>query len=719
MMLRVLSPSVLSSPRRVLGSLSLAMLLVVGQPALAAEKKTASAEGETPSLAVLAPSKEQVQVARLLARQLGLVHYNKTRLNDELSAKIWQRYLTDLDGQRLYFYQSDINQFKLLENRFDDLLRAGDLDPIFMMYNRLQKRAEERLVYVLETLEKRPSAVLNFATNDTIENDRKDSPWVQRRSEMDKLWLNRLRSSALALKLDGKTNDDIIATLKRRNKTLLKGFSQNRGEDAFSLFMNAYTESFDPHTSYLSPRSSENFNINMSLQLEGIGAVLQTEDEYTKVLRLIPGGPASKSRLLKPNDKIVGVAEGDKEMVDVVGWRIDEVVELIRGPKDSTVRLQVISSQGGSEKRIISLVRNTVALEDQAASKRIVEVTRQNQKYKIGVIKLPTFYADFQGQQAGDPNYRSTTRDVKRLIDELKADNIAGLVLDLRNNGGGSLSEVNDLIGEFISTGPTVMVKDSRGRIETLGDGNPAVGYSGPLVVMINRMSASAAEIFAGAIQDYGRGLVVGSTSFGKGSVQSIRDLSHGQLKLTEAKFYRISGGSTQNRGVIPDIDMPDLFDATDIGESALPGAMPWDTIRPSNFQKVNDWTARLPALRKASQLRQQKDPDLRYVQAQKALMQQLKQQKTTSLNEVERRQEMKMLENKRLELENNRRRSKGLAVLKNWKDAEADIEARNPNNDPNVERPDELAQSKEAAQIVLDMLPKRTASTPSKRAAK
>ncbi|MEO6699616.1 MAG: carboxy terminal-processing peptidase [Paraperlucidibaca sp.] len=673
----------------------------------ATAKSTVSAPAKTEALPVrknLSPTADQAKASRLVARQLSVLHYNKTPLNDALSVDIWTRYLSDLDGQHVYFLASDITQFKAQRLRLDDELKAGDLDPAFAIFNRYQQRANERFQFVLTSLEKNRKAVLNFAGNERLLNDRKDAPWVTNKAEMNTLWLNRLRSAALSLKLDGKSGDEIIETLTRRYRSQLKALSQNRSEDAFSLFMNSLTETYDPHTSYFSPRSSENFNINMSLQLEGIGAVLQTEDEYTKVVRLVPAGPADKSRQLKPNDKIVAVGEGDKDLVDVIGWRIDEVVELIRGPKGTTVRLQVIpSGSDDGARKIISLVRNTVALEDQAASKKIIEVTRNGEAKRIGVIKLPAFYADFQGQQNGDPDYRSTTRDVRKLIDELKQARVQGLILDLRNNGGGSLSEVNDLIGEFITTGPTVQVRDARGRVETLGDGNPDVGYSGPLVVMTNRLSASAAEIFAGAIQDYGRGLVVGSTSFGKGSVQSIRDLGHGQLKITEAKFYRISGASTQNKGVEPDIHLPEMFNPKEIGESALPHAMPWDTIRPSRYQQLNDWKGKLDALEQSSKLRQAKSPDIRYLNEQIKLLADLKAQNTSSLNEKIRLSEKQAMDERRLAIENRRRAAKKQALLKTWSEAEKQLEAQNPDNDPNFERPEEQALLSEAAEVLID----------------
>ena len=451
----------------------------------------------------------------------------------------------------------------------------------------------------------------------------------------------------------------------------------------------------------------------MSLSLEGIGAVLQGEDEYTKIVRLVPAGPAEKSKQLKPGDRIVAVAQANEDFVDVIGWRIDEVVDLIRGPKDSVVRLQVLPASAVDEHqtKIVTITRKTIKLEEQAAKKRVIELTRNNKPYKIGVISLPTFYADFAAMQAGDPFYRSTTRDISRLINELKTEKVDGMVLDLRNNGGGSLSEANSLVGLFIETGPTVQVKNANGEVELLGDSDSSVAYSGPLIVMVNRLSASAAEIFAGAIQDYGRGLIVGSTSFGKGTVQALRDLNHGQLKLTEAKFYRISGASTQHKGVEADITFPNVFQGADIGESALENALPWDTIDSARYLPYNGFSHQLPALRIKSQERQIHDPDFRYLNEQIALAETLKKDTAISLNETKRRQEQDELDAKRLAIENERRTAKGQALLKTWREAEAANDEENSSvpeefaEPSKKEKPEDEAFVTEAAQILLDTI--------------
>lgn len=655
----------------------------------------------------LAATEQQGKVARTVVRQLAALHYTRPALNDELSVVIWNRYLSDLDSQRLFFIASDIASFERWQLQLDDLLKAGQVGPGFTIYNRFQSRLRERLQFVLNELDTNKT-LLDFTSNESLVLDRKTAAWAKSTAELDKLWRLRVKSGALSLKLAGKSNDDILSTLKRRYKSQLTALNQTKSEDAFQTFMNAFTETYDPHTEYFSPRSSENFNINMSLQLEGIGAVLQTDDEYTKVVRLVPGGPADKSRQLKPNDRLIAVAEGEKDFVDVVGWRIDEVVQLIRGAKGTTVRLQVLpaGSTDTANTKEVSLVRNTVALEDQAATKKIIDIKRDGSIRRIGVIKLPTFYADFQGMQAGDPNYRSTTRDVHRLLTELKQERVQGIILDLRNNGGGSLSEVNDLIGEFISTGPTVQVRDARGKVEVLGDGNPEVTYSGPLLVMTNRLSASASEIFAGAIQDYGRGLVVGGTTFGKGTVQSLRELGTGQLKITEAKFYRISGASTQHKGVVPDVVFPELVMAADIGESALPRALPWDTVNPARYQRQGQGNWRMTTLRAKSAQRQARNPDFRYLLDEQKLIADLSAVKTQSLSEKARRLEKQRLDSRRLAIENRRRIAKGQTAVKSWDDFEALQEKLNPGADPGYERPEEAALVVEAAEVLLDTLP-------------
>lgn len=694
-----------SLSRSWLTGLSVALMLSTG--GLHAAPTTTPA----PTLAPLAPTDIQSKVARLMTRQLSVLHYHRVPVDNALSEKILAGYLNALDGQRLFLLASDVEEFQRWRHQMDDQLRQGQLQPAFTIFSRYQARQRARLTEALEYLAQ-GRGVLDFSRDETLRVDRKNAPWATNEEEARRLWRQRLRSQALGLKLSGKSNSEILETLTKRHQGQLRALGQFRTDEVFQTFMNAFAANFDPHTEYYSPRSSENFNINMSLQLEGIGAVLQTDDEYTKVVRLVTGGPADRSRQLKPGDRIIGVAEGDRAFVDVVGLRIDEVVTLIRGAKGTKVRLQVIAgtTTDAATARIVVLERNTVALEDQAASQRMLTITRGERTTRVGVIKLPTFYADFQGMQSGDPNYRSTTRDVRRLIGELKEAGAQALVLDLRNNGGGSLTEANDLMGEFITTGPTVQVRDQRGRVEVLGDGNPERSYEGPLVVLTNRLSASAAEILAGAVQDYGRGLVVGSTTFGKGTVQSLREVGHGQLKLTEAKFYRISGGSTQHRGVVPDIVFPDLVNPDEIGESALDGALPWDTIAPASFSPLNNFAPRLASMRQRSQARQGQDPDIRYVVEQQQLLAEQKAQTVISLNETKRRAETRALDQRRLAIENRRREAKGQPLLKTLAELEALQEAEEARTDPQAESAEDQAILMEAAQVAVDLLlPTRT----------
>jgi len=617
-----------------------------------------------PEVPLLKPETEHSLANRAVVHHLYQHHYSRKYLNDEFSEKVYVRYLDLLDNTRSYFTKADIQQFEKYKTQLDEAIKTNNLDPAFEIYNRYEQRAIERLTYALELL-KGGVKQFNFKKDESLELDRENTQWANSTKELDTLWRKRIKNTVLNLKLAGKEDEDIIKLLNRRYESQLNRIKQIKSEDAFQSYMNAITYTFDPHTQYMSPRNSENFNINMSLSLQGIGAVLRSENENTVVERLVTGGPADKAGQLKPSDKIVGVAQGDKEMVDVIGWRLDEVVDLIRGPKDSTVRLDVISGSGQTEKhKTISIVRDEVKLEDRAAQSEIIDIKRPDQSYKVGVIDIPAFYADFEAKNANDPNYRSTTRDVSRLIEELKQDNIDGLIIDLRNNGGGSLAEVNNLVGLFIPKGPTVQVHYSFGHTQVLADQDPSVLYDGPLVVLTNRLSASASEIFAGAIQDYGRGLVVGSQTFGKGTVQTLIPLFRGQMKVTNAKFYRVSGESTQHRGVIPDITYPEIYDVEKIGESALEEALPWDKIEASKFKPQNNLTATIPLLKEQHEKRIKGNPDFEYLNEQVEFLKELRNDTSISLNIETREKERLENEARRLELENKRRKAKGLKPL-------------------------------------------------------
>ncbi|WP_250657704.1 carboxy terminal-processing peptidase [Alkalimarinus coralli] len=651
----------------------------------------------------LMPDKEQQAASIHVSRQLLLSHYRKQPIDRNLSERIFNKYLDSLDSQRIYFLASDIESFEPYRFRLDGALKTGQLSPGFNIYNTYEQRVIERLRYLLTMLDTGIDK-LDFEKNESLLTDRKDSPWLTTKEEMDDLWRKRLKSAVLSLKLSGKTDKEILKTLKTRYESQLNRVLQTRSEDAFQAYMNAFTGVYDPHTTYFSPRTSENFNINMSLSLEGIGAVLQSDNEYTKVLRMVPAGPADKQGQLRPADRIVGVGQGKEgEIVDVVGWRLDEVVDLIRGPKHSIVRLEVIPAGNKDENqtKIINIVRDKVKLEEQAAQSQVMEVEKNGQKHRIGIIEIPAFYADFKAMQEGDPNYKSTTRDVKKLLKELEQEGIDGLVVDLRNNGGGSLQEANMLTGLFIEEGPTVQIRNSRG-VDVLKDPDPELVYGGPLVVLVNRMSASASEIFAGAIQDYGRGVVMGSQTFGKGTVQSVRSLNHGQIKITQAKFYRVSGASTQHKGVIPDIELPSTIDKTEIGEDALPEALPWDAIDPVEHTKYTSTSDVLSQLKARHEQRFNATEEYKLLLEQIEFLNERRAATTLSLNEAERTKLKTELDQKQLELVNKSRAIKGEKPFKSIEEKEEhdDQLAANPEKDKEL---DFIA--KESAEVILDLI--------------
>ncbi len=643
----------------------------------------------------LTPTEAQQQAAQDIVERLNYGHYREVELNDQLSEEIYEHFLEQLDSSKAYFTQPEIRQFNQYKLRLDDDLKEGDLTAAFEIYNLYQKKVVARIQNQLQQLDAFPDDYA-FKRDDALMVDREDFAWAASDDELDQLWSKRLENSLLSLKLSGKELPEAKKTLKRRLENQLKRITQTRSEDVFQIYMNAYTQLYDPHTQYQSPRSSETFNIRMKLSLEGIGALLQSEDEFTKVVSLVPGGPAAQAGELKPADKIVGVGQENEEIVDVIGWRLDEVVDLIRGPKASTVRLQVVPANAtdNGQTKVISIVRNTVKLEDQAAKKSIITLNEDGQSQKIGVIDIPAFYVDFEAWRQGKEDYRSTTRDVLRLINELQAEGIDGLVIDLRNNGGGALQEANSLVGLFIERGATVQVRNAEGRIDILGDPDKSVAYDGPLAVLVNRLSASASEIFAGAIQDYQRGIVIGSQTFGKGTVQSVTPLEHGQLKLTRAKFYRISGESTQHMGVVPDIKYPSLVDTDQVGESALEFALPWDKVQAVRHKEYSPLQLWLPELKERHEIRAEEDPDLMFMSAQQMLFEEMRSVKQISLNEAARKAESERLEAKQLALENDRRKAKGLEPLEKLNDTPEEDE------DPNQDI--ELVES---GRILLDMI--------------
>lgn len=689
-------PSRRTNMQRFLPTTALALLL--GLNALPAAAKAAAE-----NWAYLQPDREQVIASLNVVELLKRHHYNKPPLNDERSAKIYEGYLKMLDPARSYFTAADIAQFDRWKTKFDDLLKGGDLEPGFIIYRTYLQRAEERLDQVEAMLEGGVDKI-DFSLDESLLVDREKAAWAKDRNELDDLWRKRVKDEVLRLKIAGKEPKDIQELLLKRYKNQRKRLEQTRGEDVFQAYINAFAQTYDPHTNYLSPDNAENFDINMSLSLEGIGAVLQTDSEYVKVVRLVPAGPAEKSKQISPADKIVGVAQGDKEMVDVIGWRLDEVVKLIRGPKGSKVRLEVIpaaNAPSDQTSKVVTIVREAVKLEEQAAQKSVLKLQHEGREYKLGVIKVPAFYLDFKAYRAQDPNYKSTTRDVKRLLGELKNEKVDGVVIDLRDNGGGSLQEATELTGLFIDRGPTVLVRNSDGRVDILADEEPGVFYDGPMAVLVDRLSASASEIFAGAMQDYHRALILGGQTFGKGTVQTIQPLNHGELKLTLAKFYRVSGQSTQHQGVLPDIAYPDIVDTKQIGESALPEAMPWDSIKPAVNPDSNPYKPFLAELKSRHESRTAENPDFVFTRERLALAQKLMAETSVSLNEQARRAQHADIEAKQLALENAKRKAKGEELLKEIKDEEEDA----PAVEPEKTKPEDDAYLTESGHILLDYL--------------
>jgi len=596
----------------------------------------------------LAPNDLHSQAALMSANILTHYQYAHVPLDDKLSTKIFDSYLKSLDGNRMLFLQSDIDQFTHARTQLDDAILDRDLHIPFAIYNLYLRRVDEHFSYARSLLKKG----FDFSKQESFPIDRKNAPWAKSETELDDLWRKRVKNDWLELKLAGKKHKEIVATLDKRYANILKSVSSINSEDVFQRFMNAYTMAIDPHTNYFGVQMAENFNISMKLSLTGIGAALFTEGEYTTIKELLAGGPAMLSGLLKSGDRIVGVGQGkDGPITDVVGWRINDVVDQIRGPKDTVVRLEILPAGMGvdSKHKLISLVRKKITLEKQAAKKSIIEVKDGDTTHRVGVITLPSFYEDFGARARGDKDYRSASRDVARLLKELKKDKVDGILVDLRSNGGGSLSEAIRLTGLFIDKGPVVQQRDTTGNITVSQDDEAGALWDGPLGVLINRGSASASEIFSAAIQDYGRGVVMGSNSFGKGTVQTVLDLDQfaknakpqlGELKLTIAQFFRIDGGTTQLRGVTPDIEFPTATDTADFGESSYDDALPWSQIKAATYTPVGNLKTILPELSKRHQQRISHNQDFKYLEEDIAYVKALRLKNQVSLNEAERRKE-------------------------------------------------------------------------------
>lgn len=620
----------------------------------------------------LTPEKQHPIVSQYITKLLKQYHYNRQEINDAVSSEMLDLYIQNLDRQRLYFLASDIIEFEKYRYSLDDKLTSGQLDVGYLIFNTFMLRVEQRMQYAIQRAEQ----PLEFSTDEYYQINREKAPWAKTTAELDDIWRKKIKHEALNLKLASKDQAGISKTLVNRYRAISKRVQQYNSEEVFQSIINALAETYDPHTSYLSPVAAENFEIDMSLSFEGIGAQLVTEDDYTKVVRILPGGPADRSKEIWADDKIVGVAQGDGEMIDVIGWRLDDVVKRIRGPKGTTVRLEIIPAQSvpGSPTKILSLVRDEIILEERAAKSETVEVTLEDKKYKIGIIDIPTFYSDLDAQRQGKKEFKSTTRDVRRLLAELKAAGVDGILIDLRRNGGGSLQEAIELTGLFIKDGPVVQVRYSSGSVRVESDPDPELVYDGPLAVLVNRLSASASEIFAAAIQDYGRGLILGDRTFGKGTVQNLLSLDRivnfpqqqaGQLKVTVAKFYRVAGGSTQHRGVIPDIAFPSVYDETVFGESTEIHALPWDEIAPSMFQPDDHVSKYLSTLRTNSKKRLEKDIEFKFLAEDLERFRNERAKDYISLLEAERKAEREALETQKLNRINERRKAKGLQPLR------------------------------------------------------
>ncbi|HBW84859.1 MAG TPA: hypothetical protein DEF79_12555 [Gammaproteobacteria bacterium] len=615
-----------------------------------------------------------------LLEELQDKHYVSLEINDGFSSQLFDKFMDSLDGSHLYFLKSDVDELSAYRYTLDDALKAGEVAPGFEIYNRYYQRVLERLIYAINRVESAISD-MNFTVDEYITVDREEAPYAASLAELDEIWRKRIKNSVLSLKLTGDTDEEIQEKLSKRYRNQLSQVLKTNERDIFQAYLSNVAKAVDPHTDYYSPRDSENFNMQLSLSLQGIGAQLTTDEEYTKVVELIKGGPAERGSELKAGDRIIGIGQGiEGEIEDVVGMRLDDVVSQIRGEKGTTVRLNVIPAGAVNESgaTVVTITRDTVKLEDQSAKSEVLELSYNGEDYKIGVVSLPTFYFDFEAAARGEEDFKSSTRDVRELLEEMKAQEVDAVVMDLRNNGGGSLSEANQLVGLFIETGPTVQIRYSgirNGFTRAFGDNDPEVTYAGPLAVLVNRTSASASEIFAGAIQDYQRGIVLGGQTFGKGTVQEIIPMDFGQVKVTRSKFYRISGASTQHRGVIPDISFPDFYDAyDDIGESSLDGALPWDTVRPVEYRPYHSISAMLPQLREQYEERIEESPDFNYLIDQIERTRRYREREQISLNEDT--VEAERVSNRREEFdsENMRRFLKGLP-LREWEDDDTDDE--------------------------------------------
>ena len=630
----------------------------------------------------LFPEQRHEQIGEVVTQFVQQSHYNHVAVDDDLSSRVLDLFVESLDRNRMYLLKGDIEYFDTYRYELDDLVKSKPLDPVFEMYQVYQTRVRERLTFALTQLEVEP----DFTLDESYQFDRSEEPWVESSAELDEIWRQRVKNDALNLALEDEPLEKIQEVLGKRYRGFLKRLNQLNNDDVFERFMNAFAHTLDPHSSYLSPRNSEEYRIQMSLSYFGIGASLQTDDDFVKIAGIIPGGPAAMDGSLKPEDRITGVAQGaDGAIVDVIGWRLDDVVDLIRGPAESVVRLEIIPANAlpGSPKKFVDLTRGQVKLEEQAAKSEIVKIQRDGREWSIGVIDVPSFYRDYRALSNGDKNYTSTTKDVKRLVTELEKEGIDGLVVDLRGNGGGHLTEATALSGLFIDNGPVVQLRNSNGRISRLDDPDPVarVAYNGPMAVLVDRYSASASEIFAAAIQDYARGVIVGQQTFGKGTVQNLYaldqylrsedDKGFGQLTLTIGKYYRVTGESTQHRGVDPDIPLPSHINAELIGESVRDSALPWDTVQTTRFRAGKPLGGAIESLTVSHAERSKDDPNVQYQLDMIQAAEEFTAKTSLSLNMDARKSESEQDLQRRVDRENERRAALDLEPVETLDDVE------------------------------------------------
>ncbi len=682
--------------------LAIALLALLSLPALSNSEGGASAIDENQ---FLYPEQRHENIGELVAQFIQKSHYKQIAVDDALSSKVLDFYVENLDRNRMYLLASDIEYFERYRYQLDDIVKSKPLDPVYEIFEVYQTRVRERLNFALAQLESEP----DFLSEDEYRFDRTEQPWAADSMELDDIWRQRVINDALSLALEDEPWEKVHDVLSKRYNGFIKRLDQVNNDDVFERFMNMFAHAVDPHSSYLSPRNADEYRIAMSLSYVGIGATLQTEDDFVRIVNIIRGGPADFDGTLKRDDRITAVAQGPEgDFVDVIGWRLDDVVDLIRGPKQSVVRLQIIPANAipGNPKEVIELTRGAVKLEEQAAKSDVIKIPREGREWSIGVIEVPGFYRDYSALNRGDTNFTSVTKDVKRLIGELEEKGIDGLVIDMRGNGGGHLTEATALSGLFIDNGPIVQLRNSedvkRSPPQRLDDPDPVarVAYNGPLAVLVDRFSASASEIFAGAIQDYSRGVIIGQQTFGKGTVQNLYSLDQyfrsedekgfGQLTLTIGKYYRVTGASTQHRGVHPDIPLPSTIDTKIIGESARENALPWDTVKTTRFSAGSPLDSTIESLIANHDERSKDDPNFQYQVDRIQAGKRIREQKTVSLNIDARRATRERELADALQRENDRRIALHLEPLESLDDIDAE------------ELPD--VQLDQAAKIVTDM---------------